>query len=181
MIWFKYLVVNQTGDEGCLHWPNLQSIFLSKEHLEYLDSNKIGNEGCLHLSKAHWPNLWTIYSGKEYIKLLGYNEIGQVGFAYFCKWSIFEIIYLYFLFRIVVMNVCRSHEESYPKGPDNPPNMIMSIYLNKPNIHFNIKIEIFIKSQKSLNLSITCPLDFAPKYIDWIISLDDYHYFQMSL
>ena len=67
------------------HWPNLRTIRLRKEDIEYLDNNKIDNEGCLHFSKAYWLSLQTIDLCKGLIKYLGENKIGQAGFAYLCK------------------------------------------------------------------------------------------------
>ena len=50
------------GAEECLHlskahWPNLKTIILCTEDIEYLGDNKICTEGCSNLSKAYWPNL----------------------------------------------------------------------------------------------------------------------------
>ena len=51
------------------HWPNLQTIDLSKEYILISALNKIGDEGCLQLSKAHWPNLQTIDLGKNVLNI----------------------------------------------------------------------------------------------------------------
>ena len=54
----KYSAVNKISDKRCLHpskayWPNLQTVPLFKEDIEYLVDKKISNERCLNLNKVH--------------------------------------------------------------------------------------------------------------------------------